>query len=69
MRALSNTVVDRVRSSGSITFVARFRGNVVTCSIDMDGWIICMCTIDSEVSTGSELREVVSGDIELGRPK
>jgi len=52
-----------------MAFVARLRGNVVPCSIDIDGWIVCVCSIDSDVSAGSEPRGVVSWDIGLGLPK
>jgi len=48
-----------------MVFVARLRGNFVTCSTDMDGWVVCVCSIDSDVSAGSEPRGVVSWDIRL----
>lgn len=53
-----------------MAFVARPRGDVVTCSIDTDGWIVGVRAINSDVSTGSELGGVVSGGyIELGRAR
>ena len=39
----------------------RHRGDVVTCSTDVDRWVVGVCPVDSDVSTGSESRGVVSG--------
>ena len=64
-----NTVVDRVRRSRFTSFVARPRGNVVTCSIDEERWIVRVCPVNSDVPTGSEPRGVVSGDIQSDRPE
>ena len=57
-----NTIVKRVRRTSSVAFVARLRGNVVTCPIGADGWIVCVCSIDGDVSAGSEPRSVVPLD-------
>ena len=51
-----------------MVFVARLRSNVVTCPVDMGGWIICVCSIDSDISTRSKSRDVISWDIRLGVP-
>ena len=55
------TIVYRVRRFGSMAFIARPRGHVVTYSIDVDRRVIRVRPINSEVSTGSEPRDVVSG--------
>jgi hypothetical protein len=58
-----NTVVDGVHRTSSKGFSAGPRGNVVSHPVDADGRIVCVCSIDRDVSAGPEPRDVVSGDI------
>jgi len=51
-----------------MAFVASFRGNVVACPIGMDGRIVRVCSVDCDVSAGSEPRGIVSWDTQLGGP-
>ena len=51
-----------------MTFVARFRSNVVACPITTDGRIVRVCSIDGDVSAGSEPRGIVPWDTQLGGP-
>jgi len=60
-----NTIVKRVRRTSSMTFVARFRSDVVACPIDADGRIVCVRSIDGDVSAGSEPRGVIPWDTQL----
>ena len=46
-----------------MAFVTRLGGNVVTYSINADGRIVCVCSIDRDVSAWSKPRYVVSWDI------
>ena len=58
-----NTIVYRIRRTRSTAFVTKLRGYVVACPIDADRWVVCVRPINRDISTGSEPRGVVSGDI------
>ena len=69
-RADVNTIMDRVRRFSSMALVAGRGRHAVTHSIDEDRWIVCVRPINGNVSTGSEPRDVVSGDnISKARPE
>jgi len=63
-----NTIVKRVRRTGSMTFVARFRGDVVACAIAANGRIVRMRPIDGDVPAGSEPRGIVPWGTQLDGP-
>ena len=48
-----------------MAFVTRPRGNIVTCSIDTDGRIVRVSSIDRDVSAWPEPRGVISLGIQL----
>ena len=62
-----NTIVYRVRGTSSTAFVTRFRCNVGTCSVNANGRVVRVRSINSDVSTGSELRGIVSCEMLVGR--
>lgn len=57
----------RVRGTNSTAFIARFRCNVGTCSVNANGRVVRVCSVNSDVSTGSELRGIVSCEMLVGR--